>query len=117
MTTDDKSGKGISNRVAGLLLVVCGLVLLYVGIIEPIYSAAHDAKIVGTYLKAAIGAPVFLAAGLVFAALGDKATLHLGTREKPSVKGWVFYVFFGLVGVLAYVGVQKTIEGYGYVFH
>lgn len=117
MTTDEKSGKGISNRVAGLLLLACGLVLLYVGIIEPIYSAAHDAKIVGTYLKAAIAAPIFLAAGLVFAAWGDKATLHLGTREKPSIKGWIFYIFFGLVGVLGYLGVQRTIEGYGYVFH
>ena len=108
--------KELTERGIGILVLCCGSVMTYLGVFQPIWDAAHHKANVSVLMKAAVIAPLVLALGLVYTILGDKAARFLGSRDRPSKLGWVFYIFFFGVGVVVHWWVKTRVASYGYIF-
>jgi sterol desaturase/sphingolipid hydroxylase (fatty acid hydroxylase superfamily) len=117
MPSESLWNKQLTERGIGILALVCSGVLTYLGVFQPIWDAAHHKASVSLFMKAAIVAPMVLALGLVYTILGDKAARFLGPRDRPSGLGWVFYIFFFLLGLIVYWWVKARVQSYGYSFN
>jgi threonine/homoserine/homoserine lactone efflux protein len=104
----------LPERGVGILAIVAGAVFAYIGIVSPLVSAARHEEKVTFILEAAVIAPLALALGVLYTVLGDTAAKYLGPRQRPSRLGWVFYLFFTAIGVLAYLWLKSRLRAYGY---
>ena len=116
MSSESPLKKELSERGIGILALVGGFVLSYLGFVQPIWDASHHKSNVSVFMKAAVVAPLVLALGCVYTILGDRTVRFLGSRNRPSKLGWAFYIFFFVVGVAVYWWVKRCVESYGYTF-
>jgi len=109
-TTKDE----IPERAIGVLALLGSFVLIYLGIYQPISNAANHESTDSASSKAAIIAPLVLALGLTYTVFGQHTSRFLGARNRPSVLGWAFYIFFLVLGFVVDWCVQSIVESYGH---
>ena len=102
------------ERGVGVLALLVSPVFIYLGIYKPISDAAHHESTISMSMKAAIIAPLILALGIVYTVFGPLTAGVLGPRNRPSIIGWAFYIFFIIVGFLVYWWVKSVVTSYGY---
>ena len=105
-----------SEKIIGIVALVCGSVLAYLSIIAPLLAAERQEQTVSLSLKGAIITPPALALGLVYTILGKRASNILGHPQHPSKLGWAFTLVFTGIGILVYFWLKNTLGNYGYTF-
>ena len=108
------SNNNFPERGVGILALVGGFVFIYLGIYKPISDAANHEPSISVSMKAAVIAPLVLALGVVYTVFGPLTAGILGPRNRPSILGWAFYIFFTILGFLVYWWVKSVVNGYGY---
>lgn len=104
-------------RAPWLVLIACGLVLGWIGAVQPLLDADQHSEKVTLYLKASIAAPLCIGYGLLYVVRLDWATRRLGTRTKATPLGYAVLAALAVLGIGLYVLVRMTLEGRGYRFH
>jgi hypothetical protein len=105
----------MKERVIGVVLLIIGGMLSYLCVYKPLESAWSGSPTVSVSLKGAILAPMGLI-GLMYLALGQRASTIMGTREKPTPAAYAIAIGTVLLGVGLYFWLRSTLEAHGYDF-
>ncbi len=105
----------MKERLIGVVLLLCGGAIVYLCIYQPLHAAWSGEPTVSIFLKGAILAPMTLI-GLMYLALGPRATSIMGTREKPTPAAYGIVIGVLLLGVGIYIWLRTTLEALGYDF-
>jgi hypothetical protein len=103
-----------TNLTAGILALVCGLGLGYMGVYRPIAAAMNGEPLVTTSMKAALVAPASVVLGLALIILGRNFHKVMGQRERLSRIGWIVIGGSLAAGAFLYWLVDRIVAGYGY---
>jgi hypothetical protein len=80
------------GRTAGIVLLIATAVDAFLGILRPIWDAAHHSASVPLMMKATLITPMIFGLGVIYSVFGQKASSILGPRDRPSKLGWVVYI-------------------------
>jgi hypothetical protein len=105
----------VKERLVGLVLVASGALLSYLCIYQPLEAAWGGAPTVKVSLKGAILAPIGLI-GIMYLVMGARATVVMGTREKPTPAAYVIGIGAVVLGIGVYLWLRTTLESHGYDF-
>jgi hypothetical protein len=97
------------ERGVGILALLGSVLFTYLGVYKPISDAGHYQPAVPLSTMAAILAPLLLALGVVYTLFGPLTAGILRPRNRPSLLGWAFYIFFITVGLLVYWWVKSVV--------
>lgn len=100
----------------GIVLLVAGCALLYLGVIDPLTAADDEAVDVTLYQKATFLVPITLVYGVAYTFFTDRAMRMLGSRIKPTRLGWVVILVLVAAGVVLFVWMRSKLESMGYRF-
>ncbi len=106
----------LSPRAAGVILLMLGGGLSYMGVVEPLRDAAAHVVKLSLSFKAAVAGPAILGTGLLYLVAPEWTCKHLGEPGKSAKTGWMVAVPLVALGGLVYAFVKATVEGYGYRF-
>jgi len=106
----------MKERLLGVVLLVCGGGLGYLCVYEPLESARSEAPSVSVTLKGAILTPPLVLIGLLYLALGSRATEVMGTREKPTPAAYAIVLGAMVLGFGLYFWLRSALEAHGYDF-
>jgi hypothetical protein len=104
----------MSERVSGIIALVCGLLLVHNNVITPLTEARNHADKV--YISHAVVGiiPFALVFGLVYTIWGEKATPIFGHPQRPSKWGWVLAIVMFVIGQLVDFEFTKMLKELGY---
>ena len=111
---DEDPFASMPSRGVGLIMLVAGSVLAYVGVIAPLRELAAGAPSVRVYLSAIAVGPVVLGLGLTYSVLGPTAERWLGHPQRPTRAGLVVTALLTAVGLGLYLWVRALLRGSGY---
>lgn len=105
----------LSDRMAGLLMVGLGALLGYWGVIEPVLALVRHARRIRYPYEATIAAPPVLVIGLLYLALGHRASrlFALKAAQRPTQLGLVLLGALVLAGFVLQGWLQVRIEAGG----
>jgi Na+-driven multidrug efflux pump len=104
----------LTERGIGILALVGAGVLAYFFIAAPLLAAARHDRHIDFSMKAACFTPLLLALGVIYTIFGDSTARFLGPRHRPSALGYVFYIFFFMLGVGLYFWMKAFLRSQGY---
>jgi hypothetical protein len=107
------SSVAMTERTMGIVLLLAGVALLYLGVIDPLTVANKDAGDISILLKAAIIVPLALVYGVVYTFFTAWATRVLGTRRQPTQIGWIAILLLVVAGLLLHIWVVMRLEEMG----
>jgi hypothetical protein len=105
----------MKERLIGLFLLICGVVLGYLCIYQPLQSAWNGAPSLSISLKGAIFAPIGLI-GLMYLVLGPSTTAIMGTKDRPKPLAYAIMIGCLLLGIGIYFWLRATLAAHGYEF-
>ena len=59
---------------------------------------------------------MFTIVGLIYLTMGERATILMGTRQKPTTAAYVISIAGLLLGIGIYVWLRSTLQDHGYDF-
>lgn len=102
-------------RWLGFFMSVGGGVLAYLSIVLPLVAASQHEEDVSISLKAVMLAPALIILGLILLFMGnDGAGRLLGSRQRPTLFGWVVCIVIAGIGILLYEWLKSRLRAYGY---
>jgi hypothetical protein len=105
-----------SERIIGAIMVIGSGILAYLAIILPLQAASRHEEDVSISLKGVVFVPALFGVGLILIFAGDRPGKFLGTRENPSVIGWIVCIGMAGIGILLYEWLKSRLREYGYEF-
>ena len=106
----------LTERGIGVIMLVCGSGLMYLGLVSPILHAMRHMPHVSLSPKAATLAPLAFGLGIVYSVFGSRANHILGHPQQPTKLGWIVAVVLFIVGIATYSSLKNALADYGYRF-
>ena len=102
-------------RWLGFFMSIGGGVLAYLSIVLPLVAASQHEEDVSISLKAVMLAPALIILGLLLLFMGnDGAGRLMGSRQRPTLLGWVICLVIAGIGILLYEWLKSRLRAYGY---
>jgi hypothetical protein len=99
-------------RVVGLLMLALGGLLGYLGVVAPLHAIARHEQHIRYHYEATVAAPAILVIGILYSALGSRASRLLGLKgaERPTQLGLVLLGVLVLAGFVLHGWLQVHVE-------
>ena len=104
-----------THRFMGLVMLVAGLVMGYLGAWMPLTEAAAHKASITLYAKAMVLCPLALVFGLIYLVFNEKQVDEMfGDRERRQPMFWFVAIITGAAGLGLYSWIESGLSAAGY---